>query len=113
MSPEPIKGVRNAVATVEASDRSLDGSPDRSSVVIWIWLVALLGAGMMVFMLPIPRVIALVLIFTIAGVKAALVLRDYMHLKSEQLLIYAIAFIPVLLAIGLALVLIPDIVFRR
>ena len=43
----------------------------------------------------------------------SLVLRDYMHLKGEKLLIYAIALMRLLLAIALALVLIPDIVFRR
>ena len=36
-----------------------------------------------------------------------------MHLKGEKLLIYAIALMPLLVAIALALVLIPDIVFRR
>ena len=30
-------------------------SLDRSSVIIWMWLVGLLGAGMMVFTLPIPQ----------------------------------------------------------
>ena len=78
-----------------------------------MWLVGLLGAGMMVFTLPIPRIPALLLIFGIAGFKATLVLRDYMHLKGEKMLIYAIALTPLLLAIALALVLIPDIVFRR
>lgn len=89
------------------------GSLDRSSVVIWMWLVGLLGAGMMIFILPIPRIAALLLIFGIAAFKATLVLRDYMHLKGEKMLIYAIVFTPLLLAAALALVLIPDIVFRR
>ena len=88
-------------------------SLDRASIIVWLWLVGLLGAGMMVFMLPIPRIPALLLIFGIAAFKATLVLRDYMHLKGEKLLIYAIALTPLLLAIALALVLIPDIVFRR
>lgn len=88
-------------------------SLDRSSVIVWAWLVALLGAGMTVFMLPLPHLPALVVIFGIAAFKAGLVLRDYMHLKGEKALIYAIAFIPVILAIAMALVLIPDIVFRR
>lgn len=88
-------------------------SVDHSSVIVWVWLVGLLGAGMMVFILPIPHLPALALIFGIAAFKAALVLRDYMHLKGEKALIYAIVFIPVMLAIALALVLIPDIVFRR
>ncbi len=88
-------------------------SLDRSSIITWMWLVGLLGAGMMVFTLPIPRIPALLLIFGIAGIKAMLVLRDYMHLRREKFLIYAIALTPLLLAIALALVLIPDIVFRR
>jgi cytochrome c oxidase subunit IV len=88
-------------------------SLDRSSIIVWVWLVGLLGAGMMVFTLPIPRTPALVLIFGIAGFKAALVLRDYMHLTGEKLLIYAIVLTPLLLAIAMALVLIPDIVFHR
>jgi cytochrome c oxidase subunit IV len=88
-------------------------SLDRSSIIIWMWLVGLLAAGMMVFALPIPRLPALVLIFGIAGFKATLVLRDYMHLRGEKMLIYAIALTPLLLAIAMVLVLIPDIVFRR
>src|SRR5208337_4845526 len=62
-------------------------SLDRASIIVWVWLVGLLGAGMMVFMLPIPRIPALLLIFGIAAFKATLVLRDYMHLKGEKLLI--------------------------
>jgi len=88
-------------------------SLDRASIIVWVWLVGLLGAGMMVFTLPIPRTPALLLIFGISAFKATLVLRDYMHLKGEKMLIYAIALTPLLLAIALALVLIPDIVFRR
>jgi cytochrome c oxidase subunit IV len=97
---------------MNANEQSAE-SLDRSSVIVWAWLVGLLGAGMMVFMLPIPHLPALMLIFGIAGFKAALVLRDYMHLRGEKAIIYAIAFIPIVLAIALALVLIPDIVFRR
>jgi cytochrome c oxidase subunit IV len=86
---------------------------DRSSIIVWIWLVGLLAAGMLVFMLPIPRIPMLLLIFGIAGFKATLVIRDYMHLAGEKLLIYAILLTPVSLAIALALVLIPDIIFHR
>lgn len=86
---------------------------DRAYIIIWLWLVALLGAGTLVFTLAIPRIPALLLIFGIAVFKATLVVRDYMHLKSERMLVYAIAFVPLILAIGLALVLIPDIVYRH
>lgn len=80
---------------------------------VWVWLVALLAAGVFIFVLPIPRAPAVALIFVIAAAKAILVMRDYMHLRQERLLIYAIFLIPVLFAIGFILVLIPDIVFHR
>jgi len=86
---------------------------DREYIMIWVWLVALLVTGTLIFMLPISKTAAIALIFGIAAVKAILVLRDYMHLKSERMLVYAIAAVPLVLAIGFALVLIPDIIFRR
>jgi len=86
---------------------------DFDYVMIWVWLVALLGAGTLAFLLPIGKGAALAVIFGIAMVKASLVVRDYMHLKSERLLIYVIAALPLILALGLALVLIPDIVYHR
>ncbi len=80
---------------------------------IWRWLVALLAVGLMVFMLPIPRIAIVALIFGVAVVKAVLVVRDYMHLKAEHLFIYVIAFVPVLIILGLLFALIPDIALRR
>ena len=40
-------------------------------------------------------------------------LRNYMHLKHEHLLIYAIILVPALFMLGLAIALVPDIVFRH
>jgi caa(3)-type oxidase subunit IV len=82
-------------------------------LVVWGWLVALLFAGLAVIALPIPKLGALILIFSVAAVKAGLVALNYMHLKREHLLIIAIALVPVILVIGLAIVLIPDIAMRR
>ncbi|HVN63317.1 MAG TPA: cytochrome C oxidase subunit IV family protein, partial [Candidatus Binataceae bacterium] len=62
---------------------------DREYIMIWVWLVALLVTGTLIFMLPISKTAAIALIFGIAAVKAILVLRDYMHLKSERMLVYA------------------------
>jgi caa(3)-type oxidase subunit IV len=84
-----------------------------SHVAIWGWLIALLAAGLAIAFLPFGKAMAIFLIFAVAVVKAALVARHYMHLKSEQLLIHAIAGIPVLLLLGLAIALVPDIVFNR
>ncbi len=80
---------------------------------VWIWLVALLAAGLAVMALPVPKFAALALIFSIATIKAALVLRNYMHLKSENLFVITVVLVPVLLFIGLAIALIPDIAMHR
>jgi cytochrome c oxidase subunit 4 len=84
-----------------------------SYIAIWAWLVALLAGGLMVAYVPIGRAMAIFLIFSIAGVKALLVARYYMHLRTETLLIHAIAAIPVLLLVGMMLALVPDVVFNR
>ena len=84
-----------------------------SYVTIWIWLVALLAAGLTLAFAPLGKPMAVFLIFSVAVVKALLVARHYMHLKSETFMILAIAGIPVLLLIGMALALVPDIVFNR
>jgi caa(3)-type oxidase subunit IV len=82
-------------------------------VIVWASLVLLLVAGLAIFVLPIPRELAIALIFTVAAIKAGLVLRNYMHLKHEHLLIYIIVLVPALFLLGFALTLIPDIVFRH
>ena len=80
---------------------------------VWIWLVALLAVGLTLFGLPIPRGVAVGLIFAVAAMKAVLVLRNYMHLKHEHFLIYLIVLVPLLFFIGLALALVPDLVYRH
>ncbi len=80
---------------------------------VWFWLVALLAAGLVVMALPVPKLAALTLIFSIATIKAGLVIRNYMHLKYENLFVIALALVPVLLFIGLAIALIPDIAMHH
>lgn len=96
-----------AAGTAQASDDS------RLYITVWVLLVALLIAGLSIFVLPISRELAVGLIFGIAAIKAVLVLRNYMHLKHEHLLIYIIVAVPALFLLGFALALIPDIVFRH
>jgi caa(3)-type oxidase subunit IV len=84
-----------------------------SYVTIWGWLVGLLIAALFCAYLPFGKAMAIFLIFTLAVAKASLVVRHYMHLRTETLLIYAIAGIPVLLLLGMILALVPDIVFRH
>ena len=82
-------------------------------VAIWVWLVVLMLAGVLAASLPLDRSVVMSLIFGIAAVKAALVALNYMHLKSEHWLIYALAIVPVLLVVAMILVLFPDIVHRH
>jgi caa(3)-type oxidase subunit IV len=84
-----------------------------NALTIWAWLVGLLAAGLVLAYLPVGKPMAVFLIFSVAVVKATLVARHYMHLRSETLMIYAIAGVPVLLLLGMALALVPDIVFNR
>lgn len=85
---------------------------DTFYVEIWAWLVGLLAIGTAVVFLPIPKLAALLVVFAVAIVKAVLVIRNYMHLKAEHLMIYLIAAIPVLLILIMAITLLPDIAFR-
>ena len=85
----------------------------RLYIVVWALLVILLIGGLTIFALPISREMAATLIFGVAAIKAALVLRNYMHLKHEHLLIYIIVLVPALFLLGFAIALIPDIVYRH
>lgn len=81
-------------------------------VTVWVWLVAL-GIMSVLASLVLPRAAAIALIFGLAAVKALLVALNYMHLRSEHLLIHAMAIVPVVLVVGLMLLLLPDLVFHH
>lgn len=92
----------------------LESAATRSHyIAIWRWLMVLVVAGLVASALPISKILILVLVFGIAVLKATMVMRNYMHLKAENVIIHAIAIIPILLFIGLALTLIPDIALHR
>lgn len=82
-------------------------------VTIWVWLLGLVGASLVASLLPGGRVVAVTVIFVVAAVKALLVAWNYMHLRLEPRLIYAIALVPLLFALVLAVALLPDFVFHR
>ncbi len=82
-------------------------------VAVWGWLVGLLAVGVLSAILPFPKAGSLVVIFGAAVAKALLVAANYMHLRFEPGLIYAIALSPIVLFVILTLVLVPDIVFGR
>ena len=83
----------------------------RHYLMIWIWLLALvvISVAAAAFL---PKVQAMVLIFAVAIVKALLVARNYMHLKNERAITYAIVLIPLAFIIILLFALFPDFVYR-
>ena len=82
-------------------------------VTIWVWLLVLVVAGLvLLFFEEMSHTTITILLMAIAAVKATLVLRHYMHLKAQPAMLYVIAFTPVLLAIVMALILIPDVAYR-
>ena len=76
---------------------------------VWLWLVALTVGYLLERWVGIPRRWALVVIFGIAFWKASLVALNFMHLKRESPVIYAIAAVPIVLFAILVLLLLPDI----
>ncbi|MBI2991027.1 MAG: cytochrome C oxidase subunit IV family protein [Deltaproteobacteria bacterium] len=76
---------------------------------IWVWLVALvivsIGASFVL-----PKSGALFLIFFVAFLKAILVLLNYMHLKYEKPVLYALVVVPLLIVAILVFALFPDFV---
>ena len=86
-----------------------DFSPS-DSLKTWGLLVALLLVGTLAVAVGLPRGLALWVIFGAAIAEACVIGRYYMRLRSEDVLIYILALLPVALVIVLAFVLIPDIV---
>ena len=83
----------------------------RHYLVIWIWLVALVGISVAAASV-LPKFQALALIFSSAIVKAFLVARHYMHLKNEKPIYYAMALVPLAFVIILLFSLFPDFVYH-
>jgi len=83
----------------------------RQTLAIWYWLMALVvvsvGAGAVL-----PKAEALLLVFAVAIIKALLVARNYMHLKHEKALIYALALVPLAFIIIFLIGMVPDFVYH-
>ena len=79
----------------------------------WGALVALLVIGVLAVALSLPRTLAVWIIFLVAVIEAYIIGRFYMRLRSEDVLIYILALLPVALVINLAFVLVPDIARHR
>ncbi|MBI4270452.1 MAG: cytochrome C oxidase subunit IV family protein [Candidatus Rokubacteria bacterium] len=85
----------------------------RGYVIIWVWLLVLMTLSLVASTLPVSRPAIVTLMFVVAAVKAILVALNFMHLRLEAWLIYAIAIVPVLLVFGLMMALFPDFVLPR
>jgi len=89
----------------------MSNAQTRQTLQIWYWLMALVilsvGASFVL-----PKAEALVLIFAVALVKALLVARNYMHLKHEKAIIYAIALVPLAFVIIFLIGVFPDFVYH-
>ena len=79
---------------------------------IWLWLLGLMVLSVAASFLPGGRTLAVVVIFAVACVKAVLVAANFMHLRFEPALIYALVLIPVLFLVVLAAALLPDFVWH-
>ncbi len=79
--------------------------------VVWIWLMGLLIASFAASLV-LPRSAAVYLIFLVAAIKAILVVMNYMHLKYEKLLLYALVIVPLLIVVVLMFALFPDFVIH-
>jgi caa(3)-type oxidase subunit IV len=79
--------------------------------VVWIWLMGLLIASFAASLV-LPRSAAVYMIFLVAAIKAILVVMNYMHLKYEKLLLYALVIVPLLIVVVLMFALFPDFVIH-
>ena len=89
----------------------MSNAHSRHYLIIWVWLLALVVAAVAAASL-LPKLQAMVLIFAAAIIKALLVARNYMHLKNERVIIYAIVLVPLAFVIILLFALFPDFVYR-
>jgi caa(3)-type oxidase subunit IV len=89
----------------------MSDSHSRHYLMIWIGILALVLVSVAAASI-LPKVQALILIFAVAIVKALLVARNYMHLKNERAIIYALVLVPLAFVIILFFALFPDFVYR-
>ena len=89
----------------------MSNTESRHYFIIWLWLVGLVGLAVAAASF-LPKTQAVALIFFIAIVKALLVARNYMHLKNEQPIYYAIVLVPLAFVVIFLLGLFPDFVYH-
>ena len=83
----------------------------RHYMTIWYWLMGLVIVSVLAASI-LPKQQAMVLIFAVALVKALLVARNYMHMKTESTLIHAIVLVPLAFIVIFLIGLFPDFVYH-
>ncbi len=78
---------------------------------IWIGLMILMAVSVAVGAFHLPAAPAAAAVFSIAAWKATLVIRNYMHVRSEGALVASLVVVPILLLVILVILLLPDISF--
>ncbi len=89
----------------------MSNSHSRHYLTIWCWLMALVVISVAASAV-LPKTQALTLIFAIAVIKALLVARNFMHMKNESAIIYAIMLVPLAFVIIFLFGLFPDFVYH-
>jgi caa(3)-type oxidase subunit IV len=89
----------------------MSNAQTRQTLVIWYWLMALVVVSVSASAF-LPKAEALMLIFVVAVIKALMVARNYMHLKHEKALIYALALVPLAFVIIFLIGMFPDFVYH-
>ena len=81
-------------------------------LLIWVWLIALLGAGTFFSYLPIGKTGAVLLILGVSLIKTGLVALFYMHLKFERIVpLWVVAVFPLALVAAAALLVLAGLSF--
>jgi caa(3)-type oxidase subunit IV len=80
---------------------------------IWLWLLLLMALSVVASVIPALRGVAALVMFATAFAKAILVALNFMHLRFEGRLIWAIAIVPVAFFAVLTIALFPDFVLGR
>lgn len=87
--------------------------PPVSYFTIWIYLVVLVAVGLAFIVAPFSHTLAVVLIFSVALIKAFLVLRHFMHVREVPGMLYAMIAVPLVLAVLMVILLMPDIAMHQ
>jgi caa(3)-type oxidase subunit IV len=89
----------------------MSNAHSRHYLTIWFWLMAMVILSVAAAS-ALPKLQAMMLIFSVAIVKAFLVARHYMHLRHERAIIYAIALVPLVFVVIFLIGLFPDFVYH-